>query len=425
MKEKISSGFYIYGDYDNQNIMVFTIELDDDINTEKMEEAINKALLIHPNIKVKLVWENNNFYFEQNDKYFYIRQKEELRIISDTNDYLFGVTVKGKEFVFYLSHVLADGMTIVPFFKSCILFYYSLLGIKEFDETLEQQRKTYSNIKKYQNPYELSILNEIELNKDVIQNDNLKFTNLDESRKQCVATLRVSNNNLNDMSKKFGVRKMFILLAILAESIIQKDQNGNNISSYIAMDMRRALGIKYATHECISHNRLNLGNEVNISLEDRAKAYQKLWDDSEPELKGLEAFRSSYEIVKIFQKEKMSYDAKHNLYKHLCDLQIKNQDTFSFSKMTFISEHEKLKKYVKSLYIYGINLVVDMLFEIHQVGDDECITVTYCEKAEEYIQNIVKKFDDLGILISKKRIEIPAVSIDIKKVLGTSKHNLV
>ena len=42
--------------------MVCTIELDDDINTEKMEEAINKALLIHPNIKVKLVWENNNFY---------------------------------------------------------------------------------------------------------------------------------------------------------------------------------------------------------------------------------------------------------------------------------------------------------------------------------------------------------------------------
>ena len=33
MKEKISSGFYIYGDYDNQNIMVCTIELDDDINT--------------------------------------------------------------------------------------------------------------------------------------------------------------------------------------------------------------------------------------------------------------------------------------------------------------------------------------------------------------------------------------------------------
>ena len=42
--EKVSSGFYIYGDSDNQNLMVLNIELADEINPQKMEEAINKAL---------------------------------------------------------------------------------------------------------------------------------------------------------------------------------------------------------------------------------------------------------------------------------------------------------------------------------------------------------------------------------------------
>ena len=418
--EKVSSGFYIYGDSDNQNLMVLNIELTDEINLKKMEEAINKALLIHPNIKVKLVWENNNFYFEQNNKYFYITQKEKVTLIRDTNDYLFGVTIRGNKFIMYMSHALADGSTMSPFIKNCILYYYSLFGINEFDEILKHQSKKFSNIEKYQNPYELPILSEIKLNKETIKNDNLRFSDLNGSRKQCVAAFDLSHNNLNKLAKKFGTDKMSIILAIFTGAILEINQNDKSISTYIVMDMKRALGIRFATHECISHNRLFLGNDANLTLEERAKYYQKLWNDSEPQKRGLEAFRSSYEITKTFQKEKMSYSTKNILYEHLCDLQIKNQDTFSFSMMTFINQNENLKKYIKSLYVYGINLATDMLFEIHQVGDDECITVTYCEKAEEYIQNIVKKFDDLGILILKKKIEIPAVSIDIKKVLGTS-----
>ena len=186
--EKVSSGFYIYGDSDNQNLMVLNIELADEINPQKMEEAINKALLIHQNIKVKLVWENNNFYFEQNDKPFYITQKEKVTLITDTNDYLFGVTIKGNEFIMYMSHALADGDTMSPFIKCCILYYYSLLGINEFDEILEQRSKKYSNMKKYQNPYELEKLKEIKINKENVKNDNLRFSDLKSSRKQYVET---------------------------------------------------------------------------------------------------------------------------------------------------------------------------------------------------------------------------------------------
>lgn len=415
--EKVSSGFYIYGDSDNQNLMVLNIELADEINPQKMEEAINKALLIHQNIKVKLVWENNNFYFEQNDKPFSITQKEKVTLITDTNDYLFGVTIKGNEFIMYMSHALADGDTMSPFIKCCILYYYSLLGINEFDEILEQRSKKYSNMQKYQNPYELEKLKEIKLNKETVKNDNLRFSDLKSGRKQYVETLKVSHDKLTDLARSFESDKMFTILAILADAILEIEESGENVSAYIAMDMKRALGIRFATHECISHNRLCLGNDANLSLEERAKAYQKAWNDSEPQKRGLEAFRSSYEIVKTFQKDKIGYSKKNILYKHLCDIQIMNQDTFSFSMMTFINQHENLKKYVKSLYAYGINLVTDILFEIHQVGDLECLTVTYCEEADKYIQNIVKKFDDLGILESNKKIDIPQVGIDINKVL--------
>lgn len=413
--ENVGCGYYIYGEGENQNIMQLDVNLNILIDSKIFEESINEAFSLHPNISQKLIWNNNNFYFSNNDNRFYISNWNRMEF---NNDFLFSVGIKEQTIRFVLLHTLADGSTFFPFVKSCLYIYLTKMKIEDFSNQISFRQKQYGDIHKYVEPFSL-----INNSSDLAFNDNgNRHHNLNSNSAMADIhqgiCFRLSVNSINDLSREWKVSKLALLNAMLIYSIVKCETHiSDSVSAYIPVDIRRELGVKYASHEGYSF--VSVDWEIVGSCDLKALAgrcEEKLLNFDISQI-ALNNFKKNYDIVKMFQKDDSTFGVKSKLYKRLTRAQLKNQDTYSYSMIQFTGKKDLLNKYIESVSTIGINEILNFLVEDHQVGEYECVSISYIKDCDAILQAFEELVGDMGLLIDKKNIETSKIIFDIKQLV--------
>ena len=111
-----------------ENASFFAIELDENINEDKLIKAIKKAIEFNPLFGCKIVDKNNHSYLEKNNKPIVVfNVKEEDRpktFVKGTNDYCFQITYYKNRLTFEWYHIITDGAGAVDFLYSLLNSYF-------------------------------------------------------------------------------------------------------------------------------------------------------------------------------------------------------------------------------------------------------------------------------------------------------------
>ncbi len=114
------------------NVFCFSCILNEKVNKDKLQEAVDIVLSRTPTFKTKLKKGLFWYYLEQNDKPFIIREEEPnfLRYIDmkENNDYLFKIYYRDNKISIVNFHVLSDGNGVLQVFKFIIIEYLLLTG---------------------------------------------------------------------------------------------------------------------------------------------------------------------------------------------------------------------------------------------------------------------------------------------------------
>ena len=117
-------------DKNNTNIFRYSVILYENVDKDKLKEAVEKTLNNYQNFKVKIgigVFWN---YLEYNNKEIVIEEEKEIPCqhidFKKNNDYLFKVTYYNKKINLDIFHILTGGAGGIIFLKSIIYNYLSL-----------------------------------------------------------------------------------------------------------------------------------------------------------------------------------------------------------------------------------------------------------------------------------------------------------
>lgn len=117
---------------DTQNLFRFTIELNEEILPDKMQEAVNLTLKRFPSFAVRLRRGLFWFYLEQNDKTLVVRPESDIIMEQITphncDDFCFRVMYFCNRLTFEFFHILCDGAGALQFIKSVLFTYFKILG---------------------------------------------------------------------------------------------------------------------------------------------------------------------------------------------------------------------------------------------------------------------------------------------------------
>lgn len=111
-----------------ENATFFAIELDEEINEERLIKAIKKAIEYNPLFGCKVVDKNNRSYLEKNDKpikVFNVKEEDRPKVfVNGTNDYCFQITYYKNHLTFEWYHIITDGAGAVEFLYSLLNAYF-------------------------------------------------------------------------------------------------------------------------------------------------------------------------------------------------------------------------------------------------------------------------------------------------------------
>ena len=140
-------------DKNNTNIFRYSVILYENVDKDKLKEAVEKTLNNYQNFKVKIgigVFWN---YLEYNNKEIVIEEEKEIPCqhidFKKNNDYLFKVTYYNKKINLDIFHILTDGTGGIIFLKSIIYNYLSLKHNISFKENIDNINYEDQYVKNY------------------------------------------------------------------------------------------------------------------------------------------------------------------------------------------------------------------------------------------------------------------------------------
>lgn len=215
----------------------FTITLKENIKIDKLKEALDKALIVHPIFKTKFVYDKKP-YLETNDKEILIENTDNpIKYFGkNTNDYLFRVYYKLNKLYFDFNHGITDGRGFARFITSVLEFYFNLECsykkepyIKGFEEVMDKNIKPIG-MKKQKSGFNSSILKHT-------KNDN----------KTKLTTFKLTTSNLLSLSKKYETTPTAILLPLLSKALYHSldiEESKRRVKGYFTADFRKVMGVE-------------------------------------------------------------------------------------------------------------------------------------------------------------------------------------
>ena len=146
---------------DNQNIFRISVQLNELINPEILEESVNTTLNRFPSFKVSLRRGVFWYYFENNPRRYNIVKEDDIIMrsmnMSSNNGFPFRISYHENRMNFEIYHCVADGSGLLEFIKSLLIIYLAALGhnidtdgiVKMIDEPVDSKEYEDSFITNY------------------------------------------------------------------------------------------------------------------------------------------------------------------------------------------------------------------------------------------------------------------------------------
>ncbi len=117
---------------DNQNLFRISVELNESVNPELLENCVNTTLERYPSFKVSLKRGAFWYYFERNYRRLFVLPESDIALSLMSNEgnngYPIRVTYHEKRMNLELYHCVADGSGLIEFVKSLLFVYFAELG---------------------------------------------------------------------------------------------------------------------------------------------------------------------------------------------------------------------------------------------------------------------------------------------------------
>lgn len=221
-----------------ENASFFTVSLKENVNSEKLLNAVNKALEFHPLFKTKVIYKKQ-YYLETNDEKVLITRSDALNRPKEfgksTNNYPWRLCYDKCDICFEWCHVITDGKGAILFLNDILNAYYDL--------PLENKEKPL--VLGYESMYDKNIksLGQVKQKKGF----SVKNFPVIKNGFKCQShILSVKTEDVLRVSKKSDATPSAVIVPLLCRALrnrLPKDIKNRNVKCAIAVDCRKPSGI--------------------------------------------------------------------------------------------------------------------------------------------------------------------------------------
>lgn len=402
MLEKVYSGlpfFYNWGEA-RQGIISCHIKLKEAIDCKVLEEAVNEALTIHEHFKVRLVIENNNVYYEYNEKKARVYEglDEDFALIRDTEGYLFAFRVV-KEMVYLdVFHLLSDGDGVIAFCKTVALLYFSKVHKDDADwnELIEKRTKLYTGDRQKIDPYTVDKVAHREKKGELgsIQ----EFLQLYEEGDTDQYVNVKWDYEAYCQKSSVGLFNPYIVVNVLLGNVIEEYcHSEEQIGAYMPINMRKRVGLRDSMFNCLSYTNVkHIAGSEGMSLYEQCSEYADSLKLHYGIDNSLYIMSEDAKFIAIMQNEKLSVARKCGIVRGMDRKTQKMRGTFGMSYIQFCKEEEIYKRYVSELVVCPPNSNIGIVCEMILLGNEINLCIRYGNRQKEIISKLIERIEDLG-----------------------------
>lgn len=423
MLEKVYSGlpFFYNWDENKPGIISCHVKLKEAIDCRILEAAVNEALEIHKHFKVRLVIDNNNVYYEYNDKLAKVYEgiEHNFSLIRDTQDYLFAFRVTDEMVYLDVFHLLSDGDGVMAFSKTVILLYFSKVYADKEDwgALIEKRIKQYDGERQKIDPYTVDKVAHREAKRE--QAEIPEFLQLyDEGDEEHFISMKWNCEVFAQNPQVGGVSPYVLVNVLLGNVIEQQCPDDGCIGAYMPINMRKRIGLRDSMYNCLSYTNVKHVKKVHgMSLEEQCREYINSLKFHYGLDNSLYIMSEDAKFIDIMQNEKLSISRKCGIVRGITRRTKCMRGTFGMSYIQFCNEEEVYKRYMDALTVCPPNSGIGIVCEMFKIGDEINLCVRYGKKQEDVIWLLIQKMNDLGMNVDVQEVKDinTKIAIDLLK----------
>jgi hypothetical protein len=252
------------------------IELDEPIDHDQMQHALDMTISRYPYFKIKLVKNGERYCFDANDKPFLLYDDPERMTLAPdaNNDYLLRVSAAGCLVNVCFCHSITDGRGLLPFIRT-LLYYYSLYHYNT-DPGMTDVRRAGEPIpeEEYADPFDAFDTSAIKMPEQKADTAAVfRLPNeMDAERRVFAYTFWTDCDKFMAYSRTIDGSPNALLALYMCRALAKfYPEHTEDIVTGVACDLRKALGVKNS-HQCtVSMIPIRYGKKLAEFSTDRAE----------------------------------------------------------------------------------------------------------------------------------------------------------
>lgn len=396
LMEKICSGqSYLYR-ANKLNSTVIEVQLKDNVEGDKLQQALSITLTRYPYMTSRLVEKNGDFYLAECRTPMEIVNTNEFRTLnsSSTGYHLIDVTYTQNKIRIAFHHALCDGRGIKPFVETLIYYYCCLNFNKKFDSTgirlagellLPGETEEPIGKSKYEiKPEELPNVTKSGFRLPENDEDTSKYyrTEININRREFV----------NYMKENAATPAILLSLWVSDTILTMYPEVDKPVVCSMAVDLRKELGKDHTHKNFVGSMYLPYTEETRkLELYEKAKLYRDLMQ-KQKEKNSIKNMANT--LIGLTEKlEQLStIHEKKQVLSFLDDLCI---DTYVISYLGQM-ELGGCEKFVDSMHLYNSG-VKGLRINMISAGDYISVDVLQSFKSTKFIETFFEGLNETGI----------------------------
>ena len=379
------------------SVFRFSAILNDEIDPNILQEALNSTIDIYPNFNVNLKRGLFWYYLDETHKKFVVTQENLpicFRIYNNDDDFLYRVSYYKNKINLEVSHILSDGRGGIEFFKILINYYVSLrysinnVEITTKNSSLEKVEDSFSK-------YYKKMRSESSKNYKFYMYKGKKIRNQTRYM-QC----HLSTKKLLEMAHEYKATITSLLVSILIYSF-KNELSIRDMDKTIKIDIPVDLRTYFKSTS--SKNFFGLTSAL-YKFENKEDSLEKIIDSVNKQ------FKKNINADKLMQRANFMVSFEKNVFCrfvpiYIKDIVLKVIDDFFYQKgsscvsnIGVINFDKKVEDYVNSVSV--LTSTNSFQFTICSFKDDLTIGISSKYKYNNVIKNFCRFFSDNGLKVS-------------------------
>lgn len=373
-----------------ENASFFAIELDEEVNKEKLIYAIEKAMDYNPLFRCKIVEKGNHCYLERNNNpivVFNVKEEDRPKIfIKGTNDYCFQITYFKNRLTFEWYHIITDGDGAVKFLYSLLNAYYNRLT-GQVPKKFETNNYLKDLIDKNTKPLG---------RKNEPKGFNNKYLLTEKRGYKCMThIIRVPVEDVIKLSKKSDSTPAAVFVPLLSMAIrknLPQNIKNRNVSCNIMLNVRSRLGMETMHNAALGKVLTYTDKMDKLDFETVATCYRVMLDlacSKENLIYNLTDTAKSIDLLLKLRKIKLSSVTASIIKNSL------NNIVFTYvSKLEF---DEIVKSHIKKIDVRSWPDVGNLVMAMIAFNGEFVIDITENYKNKNIVSDFLKELESHGI----------------------------